>query len=134
MNYMGGAQIIISTLNWNRLQHLQKSQQIPNCEIKVIWPQLIRILCISLISKSMHYHTHEGHGQLFKPKYHFVTNLQPWNISKNWPKCNHYICNYMQLLVICNYIWTFLQLFLVLVIFVTTMQLVCDNFNVHPSM
>jgi len=33
------------------------------------------------------------------------------NISKNWPKRNHFICDYMRLLVICNYIWTFLQLF-----------------------
>ncbi len=31
--------------------------------------------------------------------------------SRNWPKCNHFICDYMQLLVISNYIWTFLQLF-----------------------
>jgi len=28
--------------------------------------------------------------------------------SRNWPKCNHSIYDYMQLLVICNYIWTFL--------------------------
>jgi hypothetical protein len=41
----------------------------------------------------------------------------------------------MRLLVIRNYIWTFLQLFLVLVIFVITLQLVsCDYFGVHPSM
>jgi hypothetical protein len=54
--------------------------------------------------------------------------------NRNWPKCNHFICGYMQLLVICNYIWTFLQLFLVLVIFAITLQLVCDYFGVHPSM
>jgi hypothetical protein len=54
--------------------------------------------------------------------------------TRNWPKCNHYICDYIRLLVICNYIWTFLQLFLVLVIFATTMQLVCNYFDVHPSM
>jgi hypothetical protein len=24
------------------------------------------------------------------------------NTSRNWPKCNHYICDYMWLLVICN--------------------------------
>jgi hypothetical protein len=29
-------------------------------------------------------------------------------INRNWPKCNHSICDYMQLLAICNYIWTFL--------------------------
>jgi len=40
---------------------------------------------------------------------------------KNWPKCNDFICNYMQLLVICNYLWTFLHIFLVLVIFVVTL-------------
>jgi hypothetical protein len=56
------------------------------------------------------------------------------NISRNWPKCNHYIYDYMRLLVIYNYIWTFLQLFLVLVIFATTLQLVCNYFGVHPSM
>jgi hypothetical protein len=22
--------------------------------------------------------------------------------SRNWPKCNHFICDYMQLLVICD--------------------------------
>jgi hypothetical protein len=54
--------------------------------------------------------------------------------NRNWPKCNHYICNYMQLLVIYSYIWTFLQLFLVLFIFATTLQLVCDYFDVHPYM
>jgi hypothetical protein len=53
---------------------------------------------------------------------------------RNWPKCNHSIYDYMQLLIICNYIWTFLQLFIVLVIFATTLQLVCDYFGVHPSM
>jgi hypothetical protein len=54
--------------------------------------------------------------------------------SRNWPKCNHSIYDYMRLLVICNYIWTFLQLFFVLVIFATTLQLVCNYFGVHPSM
>ncbi len=53
--------------------------------------------------------------------------------SRNWPKCSHSICDYMQLLVICNYIWTFLQLVLMLVIFAITLQLVCDYFGVHPS-
>jgi hypothetical protein len=53
---------------------------------------------------------------------------------RNWPKCNQSICDYMQLLVIYNYIQTFLQLFLVLVIFAITLQLVCDYFGVHPSM
>jgi hypothetical protein len=52
--------------------------------------------------------------------------------SRNWPKCNHFICDYMQLLVICEYILTFLQLFLVLVIFLTTLQLAYDYFGVHP--
>ncbi len=56
------------------------------------------------------------------------------DISKNWPKCNHPVCDYMRLLVICNYIWTFLQLFLVFVIFASTLQLVCNYFGVHPSM
>jgi hypothetical protein len=55
-------------------------------------------------------------------------------ISRNWPKCNHCICDYMRLLVICNCIWTFLQLFLMLVIFVIMVQLVCNYFGVHPSM
>jgi hypothetical protein len=40
----------------------------------------------------------------------------------------------MQLLIICNYIWTFLQLFFVLVIFAITQQLICNYFGVHPSM
>jgi hypothetical protein len=30
-------------------------------------------------------------------------NNNPPYISRNWPKCNHYIANYMRLLVICNY-------------------------------
>jgi hypothetical protein len=54
--------------------------------------------------------------------------------SRNWPKCNHSICDYMRLLIICNYIWTFLQLFFVLVIFTTTLQLIYDYFGVHISM
>jgi len=33
-----------------------------------------------------------------------------FNTSRNWPKRNHFIYDYMRLLVICNYIWTFLQL------------------------
>jgi hypothetical protein len=56
------------------------------------------------------------------------------SLVENWPKCNHSIYDYMPLLVICNYIWTFLQLFLVLIIFATTLQLVCTYFSVHPSM
>ncbi len=55
-------------------------------------------------------------------------------INKNWPKCNHYICNYMQLLIICNYFYTFLQLFLVLVIFAIALQLICHYFSFHLSM
>jgi len=54
--------------------------------------------------------------------------------NRNWPKCNHSLCDYIQLLVICNYIWTFLQLFLVLVIFTIIVQLVCNYFGVHHSM
>jgi len=51
----------------------------------------------------------------------------------NWPKCNHSICDYMRLLVICNYIWTFLQLFFVLVIFAITLQLICTILVfIHP--
>jgi hypothetical protein len=38
----------------------------------------------------------------------------------------------MQLLVI-YYFWTFLQLFLILVIFATTLQLVCEHFGFHPK-
>jgi hypothetical protein len=37
-------------------------------------------------------------------------------------------------LIICDYLWTFLQLFLVLVIFATTLQLDCDYFVFNPSM
>jgi hypothetical protein len=68
--------------------------------------------------------------------------------NKIWPKCNHYTlhviinhCNYfktnLQLHVIinhCNYFKTNLQLFLVLVIFVITLQLICHYFNFHLSM
>jgi hypothetical protein len=41
-------------------------------------------------------------------------------IRRNWPKCNHFICNYMQLLiifnymqllVICDYMWLHLDIF-----------------------
>ncbi len=49
-------------------------------------------------------------------------------ISRNWPKCNHSIYDYMRLLVICNYIWTFLQLFLILVIFATPFGHFCNYF------
>jgi hypothetical protein len=51
--------------------------------------------------------------------------------NRNWPKCNHFIYNYMWLLISCDYIWTFLQLFLVLVIFVTMLHVVCNYFDVH---
>jgi hypothetical protein len=73
------------------------------------------------------------HDFLWHHKFLCVLNL--WHhTSRNWPKCNHFICDYMWLLVICNYIWTFLQLFCVLVIFATTLQLICDYFGVHISM
>jgi hypothetical protein len=39
-------------------------------------------------------------------------------ITSRWPKCNHFICDYMWLLIISDYFWTFLELFLVLIIFV----------------
>jgi len=64
----------------------------------------------------------------------FVPYKSTYYTSRNWPKCKHFIYDYMWLLVICNYIWTFLQLFLVLVIFAITLQLVCNYFGVHPSM
>jgi hypothetical protein len=38
-------------------------------------------------------------------------------------------CDY---LVICDYVWTILQLFFLLVIFITTLQRVCDYFDFHP--
>jgi len=45
--------------------------------------------------------------------------------SRNQPKCNHSI--YMRLVVVCNYIWEYLQLqdqiSTILVIFITMMQL-----------
>jgi hypothetical protein len=49
--------------------------------IGIIWPQLIKILSTSFILMTMGHHTHDGNGQLSKPKYHFVAHLQPW-------KCN----------------------------------------------
>jgi hypothetical protein len=64
----------------------------------------------------------------------FLVNIVTPITNKNWPKCNHFICNYMWLLIICHYSWKFLRLFLVLVIFATTLQLVCNYFSVHPSM
>ncbi len=64
---------------------------------------------------------------------HDVLDLLWCDTNRNWPKCNHYICDYKRLSVICNYIWTFCQLFLVLVIFVITPQLICNCFGVHPS-
>jgi hypothetical protein len=36
--------------------------------------------------------------------------------------------------MICGHFWTFLQLFMVLVILVITLQLVCDYFGFHLSM
>jgi hypothetical protein len=46
--------------------------------------------------------------------------------------CYHPIYNYMRLLVICD-LWTFLQLFFMLVTFVITLQLIYDYFDFHPS-
>jgi hypothetical protein len=70
-----------------------------------------------------------------QPKYnHYIIIYATYGhfTSRNWPKCSHYICDYMQLLVICNNICTFLQPFLVLVIFATPLQLICDYFGGHP--
>ncbi len=48
-------------------------------------------------------------------------------ISRNQPKCNHSIYIHMQLVIICDYIWKYLQLqdqiSTILVIFTTMMQL-----------
>jgi len=38
----------------------------------------------------------------------------------------------MQLLVSCDYVWIILQLFLVLVIFMTTLKLIYNHFGFHP--
>ncbi len=60
-------------------------------------------------------------------------SLESWkHTSRNWLECNHYICDYMWLLIICNYLWTFFQLFLVFVIFLTILQLVCIVVFVLP--
>jgi hypothetical protein len=57
------------------------------------------------------------------------------NTSRNWPKCNHSICDCIWLIMIYNYFHTLLWLwFLMLVIFMITLQLVCDYFDFHPSM
>jgi hypothetical protein len=49
------------------------------------------------------------------------------NTSKNQPKCNHSIYDYMRFVVVCNYIWKCLQLqdqiSTILVILTTMMQL-----------
>jgi hypothetical protein len=63
----------------------------------------------------------------------FICLLWPkWpNTNRNQPKCNHSIYDYMQLIVVCDYIWEYLQLqdqlSTNLVIFTTTMQLL-ENF------
>jgi len=48
-------------------------------------------------------------------------------ISKNQPKCKHSIYDYMWLVIVCDYIWEYLQLqdqlSSILVIFTTMMQL-----------
>ncbi len=41
-----------------------------------------------------------------------IENIDYTITNRNWPKCNHYICDYMRLLVICNYTWTFCNYFL----------------------
>jgi hypothetical protein len=47
--------------------------------------------------------------------------------SRNQPKCNHSIYDYMRLIIVCDYIWEYLQLqdqlSTILVIFTTMMQL-----------
>jgi hypothetical protein len=35
--------------------------------------------------------------------------------------------------ITCDYIWTFLQLFFVLVIFAITLQLICNYYGFHPK-
>jgi hypothetical protein len=65
----------------------------------------------------------------------------PGSTSRNQPKCNHSIYDYMWLVVVCNWIWEYLQLqnqiSTILVIFTTMMQLLkfssywLDRFYIH---
>jgi len=66
------------------------------------------------------------------PPYHIIyliIKLSRINLitSRNQPKCNHSIYNYMRLVVVCDWIWEHLQLqnqiSIILVILTTMMQL-----------
>jgi len=66
-------------------------------------------------------------------KHEVFTTFSKVSTSRNQPKCNHSIYAYMWLVVICDYIWEYLQaqdqLSIILVIFTTMMQLL-KNFIV----
>jgi hypothetical protein len=61
--------------------------------------------------------------------------------SRNQPKCNHSIYDYMRLVIVCDWIWEYLQLqnqiSTILVIITTMMQLLkfssywLDRFYIH---
>jgi len=75
MNYVGVLQTIVLTIQPRLLPKCERAATKLDCEIEIIWPQLIQILSTSLIHMSMGYHTYQSNRQLSKPKYHFVVHL-----------------------------------------------------------
>ncbi len=74
-HFEGGFQTTFWTHKLEFLQNSKKLQQWPKCKIEIIRPQLIRILCISIITVTMSYHTCQHNGQLSKATNHFVHHL-----------------------------------------------------------
>jgi hypothetical protein len=70
-----------------------------------------------------------------------INMWSPWSTSRNQPKCNHSIYDYMRLVVVCDWIWEHLQLqnqiSTILVILTTMMQVLkfssywLDRFYIH---
>jgi hypothetical protein len=88
MTFVGVLQTIVLTLKSGLFPNCKKPQQRPNCEIRIVWPQFIQILNISLKPMSMGYHTCESNRQLSKPRNHFLAHLQPW-------KCNFHMIHFV---------------------------------------
>jgi hypothetical protein len=73
--------------------------------------------------------------------YHLEAQRLAFSTSKNQLKCNHSIHDYMRLIIICDWIWEYLQLqyqiSTILVILTTMMQLLkfssywLDQFYIH---
>ncbi len=109
------------------------------------WSEIWKIHSLTIREKMLMFHN--GHQKKEKEMLYrslvWPTHLQSWvkTTSRNQPKCNHSIYDYMRLVVVCNWIWEYLQLqnqiSTILVILTIMMQLLkfssywLDRFYIH---